>query len=521
MRYRLQPALVLEARADKNCRASPPCSYFTFVKNPMDLSTVRAKLEDGQYTDRQQVAADIRLIPANAQLYNTEGSHIWASSEKILNYFNKRALPSETFATVLPDADRADHGRADRPLQSGRSSTVRAAGVLPSSLLLLIHRHVLSSDILNQHKQPEPAAAPPPAAAKPAIVLKKTPSISMPPPPLPASVSSSTPGTAAPRPTIKLKPMGPSSASVSPGAPSNGPPKPSNGTSEPANGNGAPKKKSVLVKPPKIKLQAKPAPGEMLDDLLDEELGLMGTPPPPPPQAAPKIKLKPMTSQADTKPPSNGTPTVVPAVAPLKKFKLKPMASVSGERPSPTPPSAANPAAPAPRPIPVIKPPAPTPLASDAAPPPPPPPPVYQQENVDPSQPFRKPEPSIAHVNVSRVETPLNPRRARLIIERLMKFPAAFIVSSSQQPLNSQCISLTDLCLLPGLLSLASVCAAGRSDCRRLPDLLRGDQATDGLWHDARQDRQGPVPQLGRVRGRYGARLPQVRRRRAASASIV
>lgn len=58
----------------------------------MDLSTVRAKLEDGQYTDRQQVAADIRLIPANAQLYNTEGSHIWASSEKFLSYFNKRML---------------------------------------------------------------------------------------------------------------------------------------------------------------------------------------------------------------------------------------------------------------------------------------------------------------------------------------------------------------------------------------------------------------------------------------------
>lgn len=224
---------------------------------------------------------------------------------------------------------------------------------------------------------------------------------------------------------IKLKPMGPPATVVSPGA---APPKPSNGMSAPSNGNGAIKEKKLSIKPPKIKLQAKPAPGEMLDDLLDEELGLMGTPPPPPPQAAPKIKLKPMTSHTDSKSLSNGTPTAPPPTAPLKKFKLKPMTSVGSERLSPTAPSAVAQAAPAARPSSVVKqPPAPSPAPSNPAVPPTQP--SNQQQTVDPSQPFRKLEPSIAHQNVSRVETPLNPRRARLVIEHLMKFPAAFIVS--------------------------------------------------------------------------------------------
>lgn len=233
---------------------------------------------------------------------------------------------------------------------------------------------------------------------------------------------------------IKLKPMGPPSASVSPGAVKLVPPKPSNGTPLPTNGNGAPKDKKVLVKPPKIKLQAKPAPGEMLDDLLDEELGLMGTPPPP--QAAPKIKLKPTISKPDVKPSLNGTPAGAQTAAPLK-FKLKPMSGVSGDRPSPTPLTTAQ-GPPASRPDATAKLPAPTP--PPASPPhsaPLPPPSAQHQESGDPSQVFRKPEPSIVHVNVSRNEMPINPRRARLIIEHLMKFPAAFIVSTPlPQPIS-------------------------------------------------------------------------------------
>lgn len=259
----------------------------------------------------------------------------------------------------------------------------------------------------------------------------------MPPPPLPASATASPAIAAPPRPTIKLKPMGPPSAlatpSVSP-APPPPPPKPQSDAQ--ANGNGAPKEKKISLKPSKIKLP-KPAPGALLDDLLDEELGLMGTPPP---QSAPagKIKLKPLVSTSAPKPASNGSPVPAPTSAPptltLKKLKLKPVQSMpsNGDRPASAPVAPAAPAKitppvqstrPSPAPAPSFAPPAPTPAA----------PPLPQA--VDLSQPMQKPEPPIAHVNVSRVETPLNPRRARLVIDHLKKFPAAFIVRLLLLPL--------------------------------------------------------------------------------------
>lgn len=86
----------------------------------MDLSTVKAKLEEGQYNDREQLASDVRLIAANAQLYNLPESHIYILSEKFLKFFNKR---ESQIASSL--ARRGTDAFAFWS-QNGTSSTVRA-----------------------------------------------------------------------------------------------------------------------------------------------------------------------------------------------------------------------------------------------------------------------------------------------------------------------------------------------------------------------------------------------------------
>lgn len=167
---------------------------------------------------------------------------------------------------------------------------------------------------------------------------------------------------------------------------------------------------------PKIKLQTNgghpPAPVELLDELLDEELGMMGTPPPPPPPTN-KIKLKPIVTP-EVKP-SNGLAAL--ATSGTKKLKLKPVSN--GTSPVPDRPLSTSiyhsPSVPPINPIQASAPmstPHPLPLA------------VNESTGL-----FRKPEPPIANVSVSQVQTPINPRRARTIFEHLMKFPAAFIVS--------------------------------------------------------------------------------------------
>lgn len=50
--------------------------YPEVVKNPMDLGTIRKKLEANEYRNVNEVAADIRLVWSNCMLYNRDGSEV-------------------------------------------------------------------------------------------------------------------------------------------------------------------------------------------------------------------------------------------------------------------------------------------------------------------------------------------------------------------------------------------------------------------------------------------------------------
>ncbi|KAA8497134.1 Transcription factor GTE10 [Porphyridium purpureum] len=51
--------------------------YFLVVQHPMDLATVRSKLDTGQYADVAAFAADVQLIWSNCKLYNADGSELF------------------------------------------------------------------------------------------------------------------------------------------------------------------------------------------------------------------------------------------------------------------------------------------------------------------------------------------------------------------------------------------------------------------------------------------------------------
>jgi len=59
--------------------------YFDIIKKPMDLSTIKRKLDTGQYQDPWQYVDDVWLMFDNAWLYNRKTSRVYRYCTKVLN----------------------------------------------------------------------------------------------------------------------------------------------------------------------------------------------------------------------------------------------------------------------------------------------------------------------------------------------------------------------------------------------------------------------------------------------------
>uniref|UniRef100_A0A1A8UYW3 histone acetyltransferase n=1 Tax=Nothobranchius furzeri TaxID=105023 RepID=A0A1A8UYW3_NOTFU len=67
--------------------------YFDIVKNPMDLSTIKRKLDTGQYEDPWQYIEDIWLMFNNAWLYNRKTSRVYKYCSKLAEVFESEIDP--------------------------------------------------------------------------------------------------------------------------------------------------------------------------------------------------------------------------------------------------------------------------------------------------------------------------------------------------------------------------------------------------------------------------------------------
>ncbi|KAG8638723.1 transcription factor GTE8 isoform X2 [Manihot esculenta] len=64
--------------------------YFTVIKNPMDLGTVKSKIASGAYSSPLGFAADVRLTFSNATKYNPPGNDVHFMAEALSKYFEVR-----------------------------------------------------------------------------------------------------------------------------------------------------------------------------------------------------------------------------------------------------------------------------------------------------------------------------------------------------------------------------------------------------------------------------------------------
>jgi hypothetical protein len=64
--------------------------YFDVIKNPMNLNTIKMKMDNGKYSTASEFEADIRLIFQNCYEYWTPKDRIWQECETFEDFFNNQ-----------------------------------------------------------------------------------------------------------------------------------------------------------------------------------------------------------------------------------------------------------------------------------------------------------------------------------------------------------------------------------------------------------------------------------------------
>lgn len=81
--------------------------YHKIVKQPMDLGSVKSKLERKAYLSPLDFASDVRLTFGNAMLYNPKGQDVYYMSEQLLSLFNEMFNPA--FRKFENEIEQARH----------------------------------------------------------------------------------------------------------------------------------------------------------------------------------------------------------------------------------------------------------------------------------------------------------------------------------------------------------------------------------------------------------------------------
>ncbi|XP_007229120.3 bromodomain-containing protein 4 isoform X1 [Astyanax mexicanus] len=78
--------------------------YHDIIKHPMDLTSIKEKLENRQYRDAQEFAADVRLMFSNCYKYNPPDHEVVAMARKLQDVFEMRfaKMPDEPEETFTP-----------------------------------------------------------------------------------------------------------------------------------------------------------------------------------------------------------------------------------------------------------------------------------------------------------------------------------------------------------------------------------------------------------------------------------
>ncbi|KAK6923230.1 NET domain [Dillenia turbinata] len=108
--------------------------YFRIIKNPMDLGTVRSKLEKKSYSSPVDFASDVRLTFDNAMLYNPKGQDVHHMAETLLSQFNELFDPAhKKFEKEHQKAKTAYESRREMILEEARKPIWAPSTLVPKT----------------------------------------------------------------------------------------------------------------------------------------------------------------------------------------------------------------------------------------------------------------------------------------------------------------------------------------------------------------------------------------------------
>ncbi|CAH8384518.1 unnamed protein product [Eruca vesicaria subsp. sativa] len=89
--------------------------YHTVIEKPMDLGTIRTKMEGSEYSNVREIYADIRLVFKNTMRYNEEKHDVYVMAESLLEKFEEKWL------TIMPKLVEEEKKQAEEEAQDRAS----------------------------------------------------------------------------------------------------------------------------------------------------------------------------------------------------------------------------------------------------------------------------------------------------------------------------------------------------------------------------------------------------------------
>ncbi|XP_051562408.1 bromodomain testis-specific protein isoform X3 [Myxocyprinus asiaticus] len=109
--------------------------YHEIILQPMDLSTIRKKMETREYTDALQFAADMRLMFSNCYKYNPPAHEVVTMARKLQDVFEScfSKIPDEPRnQSPIPGLNRARKEKIDRAVSPSSSDSSGSESSSPS-----------------------------------------------------------------------------------------------------------------------------------------------------------------------------------------------------------------------------------------------------------------------------------------------------------------------------------------------------------------------------------------------------
>lgn len=114
--------------------------YFDIIKKPMDMGSIRKRLEGNYYWSADEAIADFNQMFTNCYIYNKPGEDIVVMAKNLEKFFlsKVRALPQEEFVVDIDGVKAPSKVKKVSKVAPPGSSSVVTLFVLQSDHLLLL-----------------------------------------------------------------------------------------------------------------------------------------------------------------------------------------------------------------------------------------------------------------------------------------------------------------------------------------------------------------------------------------------